>query len=125
MLEHTISAMNGNKTINGNPVQILGIDVLIDKDLKAWALEVNASPSLNIYFEKEEYEVGVGKKQNDLGEDDICPVDLYVKSRVVTDAMNLARKKVTTLSGINEFGSLSRILPNEGDREAHKLTEAM
>ena len=30
MLEHNISAMNGNKVINGNPVQILGIDILID-----------------------------------------------------------------------------------------------
>jgi hypothetical protein len=39
----------------------LGIDVLIDENLKAWALEVNGSPSLNIFFEKEEYDVKLGK----------------------------------------------------------------
>lgn len=54
--------------------------------MKAWALEVNASPSLNMYFEKDEYDTG-GKKTVELTEEDICPVDLYVKSKVVTDCI--------------------------------------
>lgn len=33
--------------------QIFGFDVLIDKKLKAWLLEINANPSLNMYIDKE------------------------------------------------------------------------
>lgn len=33
--------------------QIFGFDILIDKKLKAWLLEVNANPSLNMYLDKE------------------------------------------------------------------------
>ena len=49
--EHQILSINGNKPISGKPFQILGIDILIDEALKAWVLEVNINPSLNIYFE--------------------------------------------------------------------------
>jgi hypothetical protein len=31
--------------IGGNAFQIFGIDILIDKDLKCWVLEVNDHPS--------------------------------------------------------------------------------
>ena len=50
-------------------------------------MEVNDHPSLNIYFEKEFMS---GKK---MGEEDLCPVDLMVKSTVVLDTIELARKK--------------------------------
>lgn len=33
--------------------QIFGFDILIDKKLKAWLLEVNANPSMNMYLDKE------------------------------------------------------------------------
>lgn len=33
--------------------QIFGFDILVDKKLKAWLLEVNANPSLNMYLDKE------------------------------------------------------------------------
>lgn len=53
MVEHQIKSMNGNKSVSGKPFQILGIDILIDEALKAWVLEINCNPSLNIYFEGE------------------------------------------------------------------------
>jgi hypothetical protein len=58
--------------------------------LKAWALEINASPSLNIYFEKEEFNLNGIFKSTAHTENYICPVDLHVKSRLVNDALHLA-----------------------------------
>ena len=43
--------MNNQQDVVGKPFQILGLDLLIDRDLKAWVLEVNDHPSLNIYFD--------------------------------------------------------------------------
>lgn len=90
MIEHQVMAMTCNKPVTGKPFQILGFDLLIDHKLKAWVLEVNDHPSLNIYFDKEYMS---GKKQDEL---DICPVDLFVKTTVVTDTVNLARKSRQT-----------------------------
>jgi len=69
-------------------------------------LEVNDHPSLNIYFEKE---FMGGKKPT---EEDICPVDLMVKSTVVIDTIELARKKHSSIEEIDEFESLTKIHPN-------------
>ena len=49
----------------------------------------------------------------DYSEEDICPIDLYVKSRLVTDTVNLARKKRSTLDETDEFGCLSRLHPTD------------
>ena len=38
---------------NSRSFQILGLDILIDENLNAWLLEVNANPSLNVYSDKE------------------------------------------------------------------------
>lgn len=67
--------------------------------MKAWILEVNDHPSLNIYFDTEFMSHRVMK------EDDICPLDLYVKSRVVKDTIQLVKKK--DLSECESFQSLS------------------
>ena len=60
---------------------------MIDESLKAWILEVNDHPSLNIYFDTSFMQT------RKMEEEDICQVDLYVKSRVVTDSIKLAKKK--------------------------------
>jgi hypothetical protein len=59
----------------------------LDADLNASVLEINDNPSFDIYFGKEFMSF---KRQY---EEDICPVDFYVKSKVLGDAINLARKK--------------------------------
>jgi len=33
--------------------QVLGMDVLIDKKMKPWIMEINSNPSLNIFLERE------------------------------------------------------------------------
>ena len=81
MIEHQVMKITSNGTLNGKPFQICGFDLLIDEDLKAWILEVNNNPSLNIYFDAEAMS---GKR---MYESDICQVDLYVKSRVVSDTV--------------------------------------
>jgi hypothetical protein len=64
---------------------------MIDAKLKAWILEVNAGPSLNICFQTEEINhMGRKVKQQEVGE--IDPVDMFVKTKVVSDAINLTRE---------------------------------
>ena len=77
----------GSKECVGRPFHILGFDLMLDSMHKAWILEVNGHPSLNIYFEKEFLNIS---KKSDA---DVCPIDLYVKGRVVKDAIKLATKK--------------------------------
>ena len=76
----------------------MGFDLLIDDKLKTWILEVNDHPSLNIYFDKEYMSHRV------MTEEDVCPLDLYVKSRVTRDTIILAKK--TAISEIKSYNSL-------------------
>jgi hypothetical protein len=64
---HVTSAMKKNGTHRTNCFEVFGFDVLIDSDLKPWLLEVNLSPSLATD----------------------APLDLTIKSTLVTDAFNL------------------------------------
>ena len=61
------NAMKKNGTHRTNCFEILGFDILIDSDLKPWLLEVNLSSSM------------------------ACdsPLDMSIKSNLVTDTMNL------------------------------------
>lgn len=90
MITHKVREWANSEEINGQPFQILGFDLMIDAKLKAWILEVNAGPSLNICFQTEEIN-SVGKKVKTQEEGDFDPVDMFVKTRVVSDAVNLAR----------------------------------
>ena len=81
--------------------------MLIDDKMKAWILEVNDHPSLNIYFDTEFMN---HKPQT---EEDVCPIDLYVKSRVVRDAISLVKKK--SFEEYYSFRSLQQIYPTEDD----------
>jgi len=60
--------MTHNNPIPGKPFQILGLDLLIDKDLKAWVLEVNDHPSLNIFFDNTES----FEEKKKLSDEDVC-----------------------------------------------------
>jgi len=75
-------------------------------------LEVNDHPSLNIYFDS-----NTTMEHQEMTDDDICEVDLYVKSRLVKDVVMLAKKKRSSVAEIVEFGSLQRIHPDDGSLE--------
>ena len=64
--------------LGGKPFEVLGLDVLIDENLKPWVLEINDNPSLSIYFDSE-----AGMEHKRYTEADINQTDLYVNSRVV------------------------------------------
>ena len=96
---------------------------MIDQKLKAWILEVNHSPSLNIHFQKDEIPRDKLKTPTEVVTPHICPVDLYVKSKVVSDAINLAWKVSTGEKDLTEFGSLSKIYPNVEDEEAAQISD--
>ena len=110
MLQHTWNLKTDNKNVQGKPFQVLGLDLLIDSDLKAWLLEINDHPSLNIYFDTS---VMGGPKMT---EEDIEHLDLYVKSRLTTDSILLAKKK--DISSVEQFNSLSQIYPSSEDEGA-------
>jgi len=96
-----MSAMTQNKpVVEAKMFQILGFDLLIDKDLQVWVLEVNDHPSLNIYHETDP----MGSREDA----PICPVDYYVKSQLIIDTVALARKTKQD----ERYGCLSRIFPS-------------
>ena len=51
MLQHNMKILTGKTPLQSRPFQILGLDLLIDDKLKAWVLEINDNPSLDIYFD--------------------------------------------------------------------------
>ena len=84
--------------------------------MKAWILEVNDHPSLNIYFDTQ------FMNSKGMSDDDICPIDFYVKSKVVTDAIKLAKK--TSFYEVESFKSLESIWPSESD-EVTQITNLL
>jgi tubulin polyglutamylase TTLL11 len=89
--------------MKGNLFQILGLDVIIDKDLKAWVLEINHNPSLDIVFDTS------FMQHKAATEDDICPVDRFVKERVVSSAIKLSQMK--SLDQVTSFETLKQVYP--------------
>ena len=71
--------------VKGDCFQIIGVDVFIDSQLKAWVLEVNDSPSLNINFNKEG---GKGEGLITLPSE----VDKHIKTLIVGEALKMMLK---------------------------------
>ena len=65
--------------------QILGLDILVDQDMKTWLLEVNDNPSLYIYHEKDYMAGGADKT--------LSKADLSVKKKVLRDAIALVKRQ--------------------------------
>lgn len=96
---------------SGKCFQVIGVDILIDENLKPWLLEINNNPSLNI-----EHELEVAKSGP------ISPVDLMVKSMVVEDAINLVRKKPEKQLELEEFKSYEKVFNgNEAEIEGMEV----
>ena len=89
---------------NTKNFQILGMDILLDKKMNAWLMEVNANPSLNMFLEKD-----VPPDCNIEPEKILSELDKFVKTRVVADAI-----RIVTGAGTGEFeGTYEQILPSE------------
>ena len=96
----------------GDCFQILGFDIFIDSKLKAWVLEVNDHPSLNIQLCKESA-TGLLKYPSE--------VDKFIKVKIVGDAIELMRKQKfkNDRSQIQSSGCWVRISPS-GDEEDYQ-----
>ena len=62
-------------------------------------------------------------EHKDYTDADICEVDMYVKSRLVTDTIKLVKKPRDRYEEIHEFGCLTKIHPTNGagDGEAYDM----
>lgn len=56
---------------------------------------------------------------------DICPVDLHVKSKVIIDSVNLARKPFSKVKEINDYGCLHRIHPLGSDTDLFDMVNTL
>jgi len=80
------------------------MDILLDKKMNAWLMEVNANPSLNMFLEKDVVPDSGIEPEKILSE-----LDKYVKTKVVTESVRLV-----TGEGSNEYeGSFEKLLPSE------------
>ena len=75
----------GNDLSSIRCFQFLGIDILIDQNLKAWLMEINANPSLNMYLERE---LPTGEHEKVVSE-----IDKQLKTKVMTDGIKIAKSK--------------------------------
>jgi len=76
---------------------------LVDENLNAWLLEVNANPSLNVYSDKE---LPNGDIEQTLSE-----LDKYVKTNLVSDTLKIVTQPQDVYKGPEEVGCLKKILP--------------
>ena len=110
MLEYQIVSLTNKLELGGRPFNVLGLDVLIDSNLKPWVIEVNHNPSLSIYFDDE-----AGMVHKRYTDEDINQTDLYVNSQVVQDTIKLVKKSRSAIAELETFKSLTRIQPVEGE----------
>lgn len=97
MISHQAFLKMDGKTINSKPFQIFGFDILLDKNYKAWILEINDHPSMNIYHNTEEkdYAYQQPKKEKESSEEEpvVSLVDLHVKTTVMNDTLEFTLLK--------------------------------
>ena len=65
--------------------QILGMDILLDKKMNAWLMEVNANPSLNMFLEKDVEPGSLIEPEKILSE-----LDKFVKTKVARSSVGKA-----------------------------------
>lgn len=60
------------------------MDILIDKKLNAWLMEVNANPSLNMFIEKDMPPDSFEEPEKILSE-----LDKFVKTKVIAESIRI------------------------------------
>jgi hypothetical protein len=102
-------------TAKGDCFQVLGFDVFIDANLKAWIFEINDHPSLNINLEYEG-EKGLIKEPSE--------IDKFIKMKVMGEAIKFMKKKGIDRMSVERFKGYHRLLPNDGFAEYDTFLKA-
>jgi len=92
---------------DGKCFHVLGVDILIDQDLKPWLLEINANPSFNIGHED---------SNDPKAKEIISPVDQFVKEKVVEDSILVSRKSVAKQLQTESYRTFTQVY-NSQDNE--------
>ncbi len=82
----------------------MGFDIFIDSKLKAWLLEINDHPSLNINLEKD----GEHGHIKELSE-----IDKFVKVKILGDAINFMKSKDLKRHEVECYQGWIKLLPNK------------
>ena len=83
-LQYSCRVAFSNQEKSAKAFHVLGIDVLLDTNMKPWLLEINDNPSQNITFDPEDF-----MKHNHKQKAMISPIDRYVKVKVLGDLVGL------------------------------------
>ena len=68
---------------NSKIFHILGIDILLDKKMNAWLMEINANPSLSIFLEKDP------TPEDPEPEKVSSELDKFVKTKIIGEAVKI------------------------------------
>lgn len=102
MEENSVKAMEKLGIHRGNCFDLLGFDVILDRKLRPWLLEVNLSPSLAVD----------------------SPLDLLIKSTLLSDAFNLIGVRAFDRKSTDDSQIRARIKAKRADSQAGEtLTE--
>ena len=102
-LLHYYHAKVENDHLNAKNFHILGVDILLDKKLNAWLMEINANPSLCMFIEKDPVP-GEPEPEKVLSE-----LDKFVKTKIIGEAFKI----VSGVGNVEYDGTYEKILPVE------------
>jgi hypothetical protein len=101
-------SMDASKA-KGDCFQILGFDIFLDSNLKAWLFEINDHPSLNIILEKEG-DKGLIKE--------VSEIDKFIKTKILGEAIKLMKNRSLNRAETDQYKGYIRILPGEYEYSA-------
>ena len=110
LMQHQMTGFMPKTAPQGHVHQIFGFDILLDKDYKAWILEINDHPSFNVLYSKD----FMGSKKED---EVLSFVDLHVKKTVTQECLRLVEKDFQGKLELVEdrYKGYERIYPSQNE----------